>query len=129
MNYDITFANHIRQVNKMEFENDYEAILWALKKNSTTRQDSGGIGLYFLRKYISDMNGKFSVLSGNSYVECDKMCYNEENENFITVSKRKNLSQHFEGTTITLYIPDYKGNPKDEKRVLEEICLKWLSEV
>ncbi|GFI30023.1 hypothetical protein IMSAGC013_01410 [Lachnospiraceae bacterium] len=129
VNYDITFANHIKQANKMEFENDFEAIVWALKKNNTTRQDSGGIGLYILRKYISDMNGKFSVLSGNSYVECDKMCYNEENENLIRVSKRKNLSQRFEGTTITLYIPDHKGNLMDEKKVLEEICLRCLLEV
>lgn len=129
VNYDITFANHIRQANKMEFASDYEAIMWALKKNNTTRQDSGGIGLYFLRKYISDMNGKFSILSGNSYVECDKLCYNEKNENLIRVKKTKILSQRFEGTTITLYIPDHNGRPIEEKRVVEEICLKLLSEV
>ena len=77
---------------------------------------------------MSAMQGKFSILSGDSYVECGRMCYNEENENVIRVEKRKVLPHRFEGTVITLYVPDSKSSRIDEKRIAGEICLRWLSE-
>ena len=36
----------------MIFKSDFEALIWALKKTNTTRNEdeSGGLGLYLLRK-------------------------------------------------------------------------------
>ena len=42
-----------------EFNSNEDAIIWALKKSNSTRDDeeSGGIGLYLLRKYITKLKG------------------------------------------------------------------------
>lgn len=106
-NYDITIAKRLEQIRQMEFKNDFDSIIWALKKTNTTRSDteSGGIGLYLLRKYIHKLNGKFIIISGSCYAEFDDTCYDPENENDIYCKQNKQMSKRYEGTIITLQIP------------------------
>lgn len=130
VNYDITIAKRGKITKNMEFQNDYEAFLWALRKNNTTRQanESGGIGLFLLRKYINHINGKFMILSGEYCLECTSECYNPEDENNILIKKVYKLGRKYEGTIITLFIPDKKLEvKKTEKRIDEiNINMEWL---
>lgn len=107
VNYDITIAKRLEQIRQMEFESDFDSIIWALKRTNTTRNDteSGGIGLYLLRKYIHKLNGKFIIISGSCYAEFDNRCYYPENENVIYCKQYKQMKKRYEGTIITLEIP------------------------
>ena len=66
------------KIKNYEFDSDINAIIWTLKKSNSTRDDgeSGGIGLYLLRKYLQKLNAKATLVSGNCYLELNSMCYN-----------------------------------------------------
>lgn len=118
-NYGITISDRIKQVRHMEFLDDYSAILWALKKNNSTRleDESGGLGLYLLRKYVNELNGEFVIISGNSYLEFDRMSFNIENDNDIEVKRKEEISSSYQGTIITIEVP-YKKDMGRTKNVL-----------
>lgn len=112
----------------MIFEDDFSAIVWALKKSTSTRdkEETGGLGLYLLRKYICQLNGKGIILSGACCLEFDYLCYNEEAENSLIFRANKQLEYGFSGTIITLFIPfvictseNKMGEVKEEIDLLE----------
>lgn len=108
-NYDFSIPNQIKYKMKAEFSSDYDAIIWSLKKANSTRNsdESGGLGLYLLRKYISQLKGKASILSGDCYLEIGEESYNVLDENRIEILSYKNLKDAYAGTIITIYIPYY----------------------
>lgn len=118
-NYDYSIPRQIECRSKMIFESDFEAIMWSLKKSNSTRdrQETGGLGLYLLRKYITQLGGKASIMSGNCYMEMDEECYDSEDENKIRISRMRTLEDSYEGTIITLFIP---YDVETEEKVLEE---------
>lgn len=118
-NYGITISDRIKQVRHMEFSDDYSAILWALKKNNSTRleDESGGLGLYLLRKYVNELNREFVIISGNCYLEFDRMSFNIENDNDIEVKRKEEISSSYQGTIITIEVP-YKKDMGRTKNVL-----------
>lgn len=93
--------------NKIIFDNDEDALRWALKKTNSTRKDdeSGGLGLYLLRKYTYELNGSIIICSGSSIVCMDKNCYTPDNENEILFQINDQLLSYFHGTAITICIP------------------------
>lgn len=95
------------QDREYEFGGDYNAIIWALKKNNSSRKDeeSGGIGLYLLRKYLKELNAEATIISGKCCLKLDSRSYNIDNENEIIEKGSEELSFRLEGTIITLYIP------------------------
>ena len=92
---------------KYEFNSDEDAIVWALKKHNSTRDssESGGIGLYLLRKYTSELKANTIIVSGNTYMEINDLSYDEQNENNIWVSVSKAISKSFKGTIVTIAFP------------------------
>ncbi|WP_310603356.1 hypothetical protein [Anaerosporobacter sp.] len=107
VNYDITIKDNIQQKNGYIFDNDFDAIIWALKKTNTTRlgEEPGGLGLYLLRKYIAELAGDFSIISGKYYLEFNNKSYNEKDENKIEVERVSTLKNIFNGNMITIRIP------------------------
>lgn len=118
-NHDITIADRIKQIRHMEFSDDYNAVLWALRKNNSTRleDESGGLGLYLLRRYVNELDGKFIIISGNCYVEFDSMSFNIEDDNAIVVKRKEEMSSRYQGTIITIEVP-YKRDMGMTKNVL-----------
>ena len=122
----ITIANNCKSIkgilldNKMEFNTDVEAIFWTLKKTNSTRNDkeTGGIGLYLLRKFIKQLEGKIIIASGKVIISMDENCYIEENENFIEVKEKINLNAYFNGTIITIIVP-YIQTDREKKEVVD----------
>lgn len=106
-NYDYSIRNQLLCRRKLEFSSDLEAIIWCLRKSNSSRNDeeSGGLGLYLLRKYISELSGKVSILSGSCYVEFDGSCYDKHDENRVDIQKSETLKSDYQGTIITIYIP------------------------
>lgn len=111
VNEEYSIPDQLRIKRGMIFGEDIEAIIWTLKKSNSTRDksESGGLGLYLLRKYISQIGGKVSIVSGTSYIELDESCYNENNENEIIINDYYLLDEKFNGTMITLHVP-YRKN-------------------
>ncbi|MEE1257033.1 MAG: hypothetical protein UHN47_11025 [Lachnospiraceae bacterium] len=130
VNYDITIANQILRKRSIEFEDDFNAVVWALRKHNSTRyhEEAGGLGLYLLRKYINHLEGRIIIISGKCYLEFDKSCYNESNENAITIKKHISLVNRYEGTIITMIIPDEWLEKSDEDKVIDYFDLKQLEE-
>lgn len=85
----ISIANNIRgikdtlELKKMVFNNELDAINWCLKKRNSTRKEEevGGLGLYLLRKYLAEIGGSMSIISGNTYVYFKNQLYNLKSEN------------------------------------------------
>lgn len=107
VNYDITIKENILRKNKYIFDNDFDAIIWALKETNTTRlkEESGGLGLYLLRKYIAMLDGNFSIISGNYYLKFNNKSYDEKDENKIEVEDSSILKNPFNGNMITIRVP------------------------
>ena len=61
-------------------------------------------------------------------MEFDKSCYNESNENAITIKKHISLVNRYEGTIITMIIPDEWLEKSDEDKVIDYFDLKQLEE-
>ena len=93
--------------NGLIFKDDESAIIWALKRKNSTRkqEESGGIGLYLLRKYINSLGGKVYFCSGKACMSLDYHCYSEHNENEIKICDQECLTHDFEGSLITICIP------------------------
>lgn len=115
-NTDITIRQKLYKARQIEFNNDIEAITWALKKSNSTRDDdeSGGLGLYLLRKYVAQINGRCMIISGSGFVEFDSGSYNKEQENLIFYTNNGELEYAYSGNMITLFVP-YNTKSKDEK--------------
>ena len=113
-NAQYSIAKQLEIKKGMIFENELSALIWALKKTNTTRDDSesGGLGLYLLRKYINELNGFATILSGGCYVEFDSSCFNIDNENEIIINYSEEMEQEYEGTIITISIPYIVRDPK-----------------
>ena len=114
-NYDYSIKKQLLWKRGLEFSSDFEAIVWCLRKSNSSRNDeeSGGLGLYLLRKYISELSGKVSILSGTCYVELDGSCYDKNDENRVEIQKSETLKSDYQGTIITIYIP-YDVDTDDE---------------
>lgn len=130
VNYDVTIARQILQKRSIEFEDDLNAIVWAMRKHNSTRyhEESGGLGLFLLRKYICQLDGKIIIISGDCYLEFDKSCYQDMDENIITIKKYSQLANRYEGTIITMIVPDEQLDKNNEDRVIEYFDLKELEE-
>lgn len=104
-NFGFTIKQNVELKNKYSFEDDGSAILWALKKLNTTREDnvSGGLGLYLLRKYMFEMNGEAEIVSGKYFVSLKENFYNNINVNHFFVDKEK-MRSFFPGVMITIKI-------------------------
>ena len=125
-NYDITIKNNLKRKQRMIFYNDYEAVLWALKRSNTTRdeEESGGLGLYLLRKYIHELGAECIIISGNCFLKLDRTCFDKKKENIIHVKKYNIMSCSYEGNIITLSFPLIKSNKKDRECIKrQEISL------
>lgn len=119
-----TIKQNIENVNKYTFLSDREAIIWALKKTNTTRNDkeSGGLGLYLLRKYIFKINAEAIIISGKSFVRLSgESCFNELKINDIYLKEDIEMNSFFPGTMITLKFKNEKNYTINDRVYLSEI--------
>jgi hypothetical protein len=101
-NMGLTIKQNIENKTEYIFENDLEAIEWAMKKRNTTRTDTGGLGLYLIRKYIKEIQGEISIISGKGSI-IDK----RDNSIYSIINEEMNFEKHslysfFPGTFITI---------------------------
>ena len=86
-----------------KFDDDIKAIKWAIQARNTTKLDSvGGLGLYILYNFVKNSKGELWIISGRGYYYIDFRKY-AKIETYITNKK-------FDGTIITLKIPNYLKN-------------------
>ena len=121
-NADYSIARQLEMKRGMIFEDDASALLWTLKKSNSTRDEleTGGLGLYLLRKYIYQLEGSAAILSGKCYLEFDGECFNPNAENAIIIKEQQKIIEEFQGTIITLTIP-YVVKKKDSVKKRAEI--------
>lgn len=102
-----SIAKQLENKRGMIFEDDFSALMWSLKKNNSTRNSGelGGLGLYLLRKYLYELKGQASIITGKCYLELDDKCFRIDNENIIQIKEKRDLDFEFQGTIITLHIP------------------------
>lgn len=110
-NFGLTIREQVLEKN-LEFTSDDAAILWVLKKTSSTRDssESGGLGLYLLRKHISRLGGSFSIISGEYIMEFSKNCYYADDEMRIEFESSTKLKKPFKGCLVTVRFPYIKGS-------------------
>ncbi|BDC01930.1 MAG: hypothetical protein E7K00_04865 [Clostridium perfringens] len=121
-----TIRQNIEEINKYKFLTDREAIVWALKKTNTTRknEESGGLGLYLLRKYIFKIHAEAIIISGKSLVKLSgENCFNELKVNDIYLEDDIEMKGFFPGTIITLKFKNEKNYMINNKIYLHEIEL------
>lgn len=108
-NHGITIKKNIEEKNGYIFNNDIEAINWAVKKSSSTRQrdESGGLGFYIARDFINKNKGSLYIISGRGFRK-------EENE-AIEIS---NMKTAFPGTIVTFKV--MLEDKKEEKAKVEK---------
>lgn len=119
----VTIVNNAKSIkeiladNQMEFSNDEDAIRWVLKKTNSTRRDdeSGGLGLYLLRKYTYELKGTIIICSGSYIITMDGSCYIPDNDNQIYFKSSQKITGYFHGTSITLCIPFTETHDKSSK--------------
>ncbi|EOT2959714.1 hypothetical protein ACSW9O_00365 [Clostridium perfringens] len=114
-----TIRQNIKESGSLEFESDTESIIWALKKTNTTRNydESGGLGLYLLRKYLHEIDGIGHIVSGKSIIELESGFYNNNDINNIILESENKIEMDkcfFPGTLITIKVP-YIFNTKIDK--------------
>lgn len=114
-----TIRQNIKESGSLEFESDTESIIWALKKTNTTRNydESGGLGLYLLRKYLHEIDGIGHIVSGKSIIELESGFYNNNDINNIILESKNKIEMDkcfFPGTLITIKVP-YIFNTKIDK--------------
>ena len=109
------------------FDDDIKAIKWAIKRSNTTKVNSvGGLGLSILYNFIENTKGELWIISGKGYFHTNFKNSKKENE--------YTFNQEFNGTIITLKIPNY-SNVKDfrvnldENLKLDKAILKLLEEM
>ena len=118
-----TFKEHIEKTTSYTFEDDKSAVLWALKKEHTSRNDGmGGLGLYLLRKALSELNGELSIISGNGYFNFKALDYYHKcDPNHINLRKNRahTIEHKLQGNLITCSIViDISGKIKNYARDL-----------
>lgn len=122
-----TIKQNIKEKNKYNFEADVQAIIWALKKTNTTRkkEESGGLGLYLLRKYLNNANGSGQVVSGKGLVKLEQGFYDRDNINNITLGDNQEIVMRsfFPGTIITINFKYIKSKESKEINYLKEFSL------
>ncbi|SHH24097.1 hypothetical protein [Clostridium grantii] len=94
-NLGVTIKKNIELANSYIFDQDHEAIDWAVKKNKSTRSadESGGLGFYTTRNFVKKYDGIINVISGRGYwEECNGQIISEE------------MKSAFPGTIITFRI-------------------------
>lgn len=72
---------------------DKDAILWALKGNTTKKDEPGGTGLSGVLRYCHDSNSSLQIISGNSFFEF------VENKKVF-----REVKNNIKGTTINLIL-------------------------
>lgn len=107
-----TIPYNIKQVENSDSLSDVECILWATEKGNTTKiQNSGGLGLYNLVKFIKFNNGKIQIISGNGFVEISNNEYNTEL-----------FDTNFKGTIVNIEVNiDNRVYLSDEELIFSEI--------
>lgn len=113
---------------KLDFENDESAILWALRKSNSTREkeETGGLGLYLIRKYTKQLDAEVTILSGECCMMIDRNCYDELDSNKIIVKSVNLLPYNFHGTSINLKVPISKATTNKIQENLKCIDLSEL---
>ena len=100
-NNGLTFKENIINNKQLNYNKEFDYILWALKQGNSTRTDTkGGIGLFMFKDLIEESNGEFFIISGKGYVNHK---FNENKTKFRTICK--DLDASFPGTIITAIIP------------------------
>lgn len=104
-NFGKTIKQNICEQSNYDFDDDKKAILWALRKLNTTRKGntSGGLGLYLLRKTISNLDGEIEIMSGKSMIRLKENMYDENNVNNFSY-KSEEMRSFFTGVIITMKI-------------------------
>lgn len=127
VNYDLTIKTTFRWKQEKNFSNDYDAVMWALKKTNTTRHsdESGGLGLYLLRKYLYELKAQCIIVSGNCFLILDENSFDVNNENRIEYKDYRELPCSYEGNIVTLLLP-LEINAKDEN-VVDDTRINQIS--
>lgn len=114
VNFDITIRQRLEKCGFI-FQSDYDAIIWALRKTNTTRidEESGGLGLYLLRKICYEIDAEYRIYSGNCYLKGGKALYNKESENEIVLFEYNEHMRPFRGNLFTISIPIKYGTTKN----------------
>lgn len=104
-NHGITISKNIEKKNHYIFDKDINAIMWAVKRSSSTRtsEESGGLGFYTTRNFLRAFNGCLWVISGRGYWK--------EDNNEVYCSEMKSA---FPGTIITIKMPLNKNIIKND---------------
>lgn len=127
----VSIANNIRSIKetlalkKMLFSDELAAISWCLKKKNSTRkeEETGGLGLYLLRKYLSEIGGEMSIISGNTYVSLKRQLYNLKDENDFKFEDVDLYKNNLLGTIFVIEF-FYKVSKEEKiKNATEEIGL------
>lgn len=66
-----SFKENILNKLHINYHNEFEYILWALKRSNSTRDSDtpGGLGLNMLNNLIENTNGDLIIISGKGYIE------------------------------------------------------------
>lgn len=132
VNYDLTIRRNLESEH-MDFLSDFDAIMWALKRTHTTRNvgASGGLGLYLLRKYVSELKAQCIIVSGNCFITLDEKCFDAADENRIEYKRCVEMPHYYGGNIFTLMLP-LKVNTERKKLIndvrMNEINLRdiWI---
>ncbi|QAA31333.1 hypothetical protein [Clostridium manihotivorum] len=121
-----TIKQNIESVNEYKFLNDKDAILWALKKNNSTRnkEESGGLGLYLLRKYINKIDAEAYIISGKFFISLSgDNCFDENDVNKFYFKEEFEMKSFFPGNLITLKFKNERNYVFNNKVYLPRIDL------
>jgi anti-sigma regulatory factor (Ser/Thr protein kinase) len=103
----IGIRNRVSQYLKKSLSS-VDAIEWAMKERNTTKQnDSGGVGLAILKRFIALNKGKIQILSGNGFWE-----FSEKG------TEKQSFDYEFPGTAVNIGI---NTNDQAHYRLWEEM--------
>ncbi len=121
-----TIKQNIQEKLGYDFASDSDAVVWALKRTNTTRNEEefGGLGLYLMRKYLSKIQGSIIIFSGKGAINLVDGFYNENNENDIYIDENKSELRSFcPGNIITLVFNYERTEQKYIESYIEEVNL------
>lgn len=125
VNGDYSLPYQLELERNMVFETDLNAILWALKKSNSTRKDneSGGLGLYLLRKYIHQIQGEIIICSGHCFLKLDASCFDPNDDKKINIKEYAYIPNEFNGTAITINVPYIIEKQKEQRDIVNDFNL------
>jgi hypothetical protein len=127
-NIGMTIRQNIELKTKYEFNDDNEALEWAIKRRNTTRveKDIGGLGLHFIRKYMKQSKGELSIISGKGMIldKRDTSRYSIINEE--TNYEKYLLGTFFPGTLVTI---KFQLEEKDSDEIIHTIELIEIKKI